>query len=100
EQQRLLPIVRQMQLGVADNNTARARDAACRLLGLGRGLTASGDDFILGFLLLRNRWPANHADASWAQTLNQAIVDAAYARTTTLSANLIECATRGESDER
>jgi hypothetical protein len=32
--------------------------------------------------------------------LNQRVIDLAYQRTTTLSANLIACAAHGEADER
>ena len=66
------------------------------VLGLGRGLTPSGDDVTIGWLLRLNRWPA---ERNW-QALNQRVIDLAYQRTTTLSANLIECAANGEADER
>jgi hypothetical protein len=66
------------------------------LLGLGRGLTPSGDDVTIGLLLSLNRWPA---DRDWRE-LNQRVIDLAYQRTTTISANLIECAAAGEADER
>lgn len=66
------------------------------LLGLGRGLTPSGDDVTIGFLLAVNRWRRNQ---NW-RDLNQRVIDLAYQRTTTISANLIECATQDEADER
>jgi hypothetical protein len=66
------------------------------LLGLGRGLTPSGDDVTIGLLLMLNRW---QRERDW-RTLNQRAIDLAYRRTTTLSANLIECAAEGEADER
>jgi hypothetical protein len=69
-------------------------------LGVGSGLTPSGDDLILGVLLALNRWPG----AGWGEAqrarLNADIVRAAYARTSTISANLIECAAAGGADER
>ena len=70
------------------------------LLGSGPGLTPSGDDFILGMLLALNRWKILFSITSDLEELNEEIVDAAYQRTTTLSANLIECATLGLSNER
>lgn len=69
-------------------------------LGMGPGLTPSADDFIAGILLSLNRW----RNLLWAgdglRELNLQVVEAAYARTTTLSANLIECAALGLADER
>ena len=79
------------------------------LLGLGRGLTPSGDDVTIGVLLGLKRWRAhperNGVESKDACHLAQAaftqrVVESAYHRTTTLSANLIECAANGEADER
>ncbi len=81
----------------------REREAALSLqplLGRGNGLTPSGDDVVAGFLLALNRWRGLFAPADGFYTLNQALVQAAYAHTTTLSANLIDCATIGGADER
>jgi Protein of unknown function (DUF2877). len=64
------------------------------LLGYGRGLTPSGDDLLTGFLLALARW--NYPSAELGQELSRA----AYQKTTTLSANLIECAAAGGADER
>ena len=60
-------------------------------------MTASGDDFLIGFLLWLNRWATS---VPWLQALNEVMAADAYEKTTTLSANLIECAMRGEGDER
>jgi len=69
-------------------------------LGSGPGLTPSADDFAMGLLLTLNRWPNSHWTAGSLRDLNLQIVEAAYAKTTSLSANLIECATLGLADER
>ena len=61
-------------------------------LGLGPGLTPSHDDIVIGFLLTLNRYGR--------YPHNDLIIKEAYARTTTLSANLIECAAQGLADER
>jgi hypothetical protein len=61
-------------------------------LGKGSGLTPSHDDIAIGFLLTLNRY--GHCPH------NDLIINEARARTTTLSANLIECATLGLADER
>jgi hypothetical protein len=69
-------------------------------LGLGPGLTPAGDDLVLGLLLSLNRWGDILAPRLDLPALAQEILPRAYRKTTTLSANLIECATRGEADER
>jgi hypothetical protein len=81
-------------------NMSDIKERLCGFLGVGQGLTPSGDDFVVGLLLVLNRWGNMLMLASDLQQLNQRIVEAAYRKTTTLSANLIECAAFGESDER
>ena len=91
------------------------------LLGLGRGLTPSGDDVTIGLLLMLTHVKGKHPeqsggrpstslrsaqDAPAAQSkdalvaVKHRVVESAYQRTTTISANLIECAANGEADER
>jgi len=70
------------------------------LLGSGSGLTPSGDDFVCGVLLALNRWKDLLINGQDLDRLNQLVVEAAYRKTTTLSANLIECAALGLADER
>jgi hypothetical protein len=77
-----------------------AREAFNHLLGRGQGLTPAGDDLLLGWLLSLNRWRDALAPDLDLQALNQAILTAAYEKTTTISANLLECAAKGEGDER
>lgn len=70
------------------------------LLGRGRGLTPSGDDLVIGLLLTLNRlWRIGEGDAE-LQDLANRVATLAYGQTSTLSANLIECAASGFSDER
>ena len=69
------------------------------LLGLGSGLTPSGDDFIIGLLLTLNRWDAVLKLRN-LPAFNKQVIEAAYVKTTTLSATLIECAADGQADER
>ncbi len=71
-----------------------------KLLGMGSGLTPSGDDVVVGLLLALNRWRPALWPGGDLERLNALVVEAAYRATTTLSANLIECAAQGESDER
>jgi len=70
------------------------------MLGLGSGLTPSWDDFTLGMLLCLNRWEHILQPRFDLESLNSTLVQNAYPRTTTISANLIECATLGQADER
>jgi len=66
--------------------------------GRGRGLTPAGDDFLLGLTFVAFTLQARfHADYS---NLMQQINDAVRQRSTLISANLVECASLGEIDER
>jgi hypothetical protein len=71
-----------------------------KYLGLGEGLTPSGDDLALGFLLALNRWGDLLYPDLEIREINQSLRQAAYRRTNTLSANLLECASLGQADER
>jgi hypothetical protein len=70
------------------------------LLGTGPGLTPSGDDFVMGLLLAVNRWETENQNQHNLDLFNREIVAAGYQQTTTLSANLIECAAQGLADQR
>ncbi len=70
------------------------------LMGLGRGLTPSGDDLITGLLLIFNRIPLRQDIRAQLPAFAQQIIELAYAKTTSLSANLIEAAVQGSADER
>jgi hypothetical protein len=75
-------------------------DKLTNLLGLGKGLTPSGDDFICGFLLahyyLGKTLPAFEMRSDYLYR----IITSAQKRTTALSAALIACAVEGQADER
>ncbi|MHC1782864.1 MAG: DUF2877 domain-containing protein [Anaerolineaceae bacterium] len=71
------------------------------LLGFGRGLTPSGDDFAFGFLLAINRW--GHAlgyEPRDAEIFNAKIIKLAERKTTSLSIMFIRQAALGLGDER
>ena len=95
DQVTVLNILHTLRQALRDNDLAARLDID-QLLGRGSGLTPSGDDCVLGLLLMLNRWQANK---DWC-SLNQAVIDATYQKTTTISANLIECAAAGQADER
>ena len=67
------------------------------LIGLGRGLTPAGDDFICGFLVARyyTDKKTQHSDH-----FSNGLLAIAQGKTTSLSAALIRCAAQGEADER
>lgn len=69
-------------------------------LGWGSGLTPSGDDLVAGLLLTLRRWGRLLYPGLDSGVLASALLPTAYQKTTTLSANLIECAGAGQSDER
>jgi hypothetical protein len=75
-------------------------EALSAFLGLGSGLTPSGDDLVIGFLLACNRWREQLCPGLEMAALNTALVARAAHLTSTLSANLIACAARGQADER
>jgi hypothetical protein len=63
------------------------------LLGLGPGLTPSGDDLLVGALLVRAR-------RETVPPPPESLLEAARQRTTALASNLLELAARGLADER
>jgi hypothetical protein len=70
------------------------------ILGMGAGLTPSGDDVVTGCLLTLTRWGHALAPGLNIRALAQDVCQGAYRKTTTLSANLIECASVGQANER
>jgi hypothetical protein len=93
---------RQRSTGAAIASPLRRLDTHSfyALFGLGSGLTPTGDDILLGMLLALNRWRSVVASRLDIAAVNRDILVQAYQRTTTISANLIECAVRGQADER
>jgi len=77
-----------------------ARTVLEKCLGRGEGLTPAGDDLVLGYLLAINRWGYLLYPDQDGREINQTIRQAAHRKTNTLSANLIECASLGQADER
>ena len=96
----LLLKMNQLQQALKNLQTVRIAAILGSLLGFGSGLTPSGDDLAIGLLLTLNRWGETLIPRIQLQELNQQIVQTAKQKTTSLSANLIECAANGEADER
>ncbi len=70
------------------------------LLGLGSGLTPSGDDLIMGFSMVLARWGSVLASSLSVEELASWIDPLARQKTTSLSASLIACALQGQANER
>ena len=95
-----LPHMRCLQEALRQGDSEPIAGCIQAILGLGAGLTPAGDDVTLGFMLALNRWEAVLAKRLNIETLNARVLALAYQKTTTLSANLIECASQGQGDER
>lgn len=87
--------------GCASGDVHRASDAAERLVGLGPGLTPSGDDMIAGAMLSSRLFgealPGGAPAVALADSLAAVVTRDTYTRTTAVSATLLRCAARGEA---
>lgn len=87
--------------GCARGDLAHAVDAAERIVGLGPGLTPSGDDALAGLLLalrlLGGAVPGGGRAVWLADWLGAAVTAYADDRTTSLAATLLRCAARGQA---
>ncbi|RAY13237.1 hypothetical protein DPM19_21145 [Actinomadura craniellae] len=85
----------------AAGDLAHAVDAAERIVGLGPGLTPSGDDVLAGLLVslrLVGSAVGEGGTAVWlADWLGAAVTAHADTRTTSLAATLLHCAARGQA---
>ncbi len=96
----LLPTLRQARDELRSREVGRLAVTLAGGLGLGPGLTPCGDDLVLGLVLFLNRYMKWIPSAADFREFNRRLIAAASAKTTLLSANLIECAVRGQADER
>jgi hypothetical protein len=85
---------------LAKKESQGAVTALAAFIGLGSGLTPSGDDLVAGCLLALARWGSWLLPGLPVAALAPQLLPLADQRTTTLSANLIECACQGQADER
>lgn len=92
--------IHQVQQELASPSIPRVAFQMQKMLGLGSGLTPSGDDLISGFLLAGNRYRDALPLPFDLDQLNPVVIALAYQKTSLLSANLIECSTLGLADER
>jgi hypothetical protein len=96
----LLPVLRQAQAAIHRGHITDLVPLLASFFGLGTGLTPSGDDLIMGLFLCLNRYKARVGSQQALDEINQQAVKTAFEKTTSLSANLIECAVEGQADER
>jgi hypothetical protein len=99
EQVSLLEQLLALRQAVRANDDALLADGLTGLLGQGRGLTPSGDDMVIGALLMLAR-SLRLKSQFGSKNMLKRVVAVAYQQTTTISANLIECAADGQGDER
>lgn len=73
--------------------------AAGSLFGLGGGLTPSGDDWLAGFMLYRSRTEQSDGERAFLDQLGAELTRLAYQKTTFISANRLDAACKGWSEE-
>ena len=95
-----LPILQSLQLACDSEEDHLLAQSLSAFLGLGKGLTPSGDDLVIGLLLGVNRWAYLLQSNVDIEMLNSRVIEQARNQTTTISLNLIECACSGQADER
>ena len=93
------PPLRRLQAACQEGPADAIVSALEGLLGLGPGLTPSGDDLVMGFLLAMSRW-SQRASSQEAAFYSQQLLPSLHRLTGHLSASLITCAGRGQADER
>lgn len=90
--------IKKFGAALRDANAVDVDQEARYFAGRGRGLTPSGDDFLLGIVYalssLQNRLNSDQT------ALIESIASTVRRRSTLISANLVDCAAAGEVDER
>jgi hypothetical protein len=96
----VFPLVERLQRSLWGGKLTAIVEDLQAILGMGAGLTPSGDDVVMGCLLALTRWGHALSPGLEIKAPAQDVVQGAYRKTTTLSANLIECASQGQANER
>lgn len=96
----LFPLLERLMKAREEKAARKLIECLEALLGMGGGLTPSGDDLSIGLLITLNRWGHQLEPELDIGSINKLITQAAYSRTTLLSANLIECAAQGQANQR
>lgn len=98
--ERILVNTQGFAAGYQHGDLERCMKAAERLIGLGGGLTPSGDDWLAGFILYQARFlRAAGGRSQFLEDLVEALQKMAFQKTTTISANRILTAGRGWAEE-
>jgi hypothetical protein len=99
-QRRFREAVCHLFTSLQQRNLASAYVWAQRLIGLGPGLTPSGDDFLTGLLVTLN-WasPAAGAELDWISPFGRQVVELSHGQTTAVSQHQLRFAAHGEADE-
>jgi len=86
--------------GYQERNLLQCLGAAEMLIGLGGGLTPSGDDWLAGFCLYLERFSiTEYEQRGFLNIIGRALQDQVFQKTTTISANRILAARRGWAEE-
>ena len=93
-----LRAVRALGRGLAERDALACADAAWRLIGLGEGLTPSGDDCVVGALALIHRLAPEWLAAN--EALRDRLATAAMTRTTDVARDFLLEALEGRFAER
>ncbi|MGH3319110.1 MAG: DUF2877 domain-containing protein [Streptosporangiaceae bacterium] len=95
------PTLETLASALAEGDLAGAVDSAERLVGLGPGLTPSGDDVLVGVLLalrlLGRGYTGGRRATMLADWLAAAVTSYADTRTTALAGSLLTCAARSQA---
>ncbi len=90
----------EMRMAILERKKGAFLNACGAVLGLGAGLTPSGDDLLSGLALALSRWGDVLLPDLGRGDIFADLITLAYEKTSLLSANLIECACQGQADER
>lgn len=93
---RFQPILQDLSVAQVDQQVTQL----LRAIGFGRGLTPSGDDFLCGIILGMARYGISLTKLPGFSLLKESLLPAAFEKTTLVSANIMEFAFRGQTDER
>ena len=84
--------IAQIALPEQGERAAQVKRSLEAFLGLGSGLTPSGDDLVMGFMLALTRWGRGPSSAEQISFYTLQLLPRALQRTGHLSASLIACA--------
>jgi hypothetical protein len=97
---RLFQILREMYKVLSESNSQRFQLVAQNLIGLGAGLTPSGDDFLSGMALGNARFSKTIPILSKYMPWFEALIPTFEEKTTLLSSELYKVSLIGSADER